>query len=210
MGFAGAVAVPRRREVPLHRAPAGTERHSSDGGSVMLLQRAYLGVFAVVLATQVGCTTCHSCWPCGDTWCGSQCGQCIWSEWYSMPPKCCDPCDCCGNFVASRNPWVRRGGPPMGRPCNQGMGNGGGAGYCDAGMDYGDGGYSDGMGSADATYTEGNDSQGPAPAEELPHAPPGAGMVRDEFGQTAGYSRPVDSPAASRRLGDRRPQDFDR
>lgn len=46
---------------------------------------------------------------CGDTCCGDTCcepgsiGGCdcelYWSEWHNDPPRCCDPCDKCGNWV---------------------------------------------------------------------------------------------------------------
>ncbi|MCI0333798.1 MAG: hypothetical protein L0228_11320 [Planctomycetes bacterium] len=34
--------------------------------------------------------------------CGSGCGcseEVYWSEWHNDPPRCCDPCDCHGNWI---------------------------------------------------------------------------------------------------------------
>jgi hypothetical protein len=33
---------------------------------------------------------------CGCTGCD---GELYWSEWHNDPPRCCDPCDCHGNWV---------------------------------------------------------------------------------------------------------------
>lgn len=38
------------------------------------------------------------CCPCGSGCCGG-CGDFYWHEWHSDPPRCCDPCDDCGNWV---------------------------------------------------------------------------------------------------------------
>jgi hypothetical protein len=71
-----------------------------------------------------GCETSSGCEPCCATGCGSDgCGGCCkpvgpcgrlwnslcgcsgcdcesyWSEWYNDPPRCCDPCDQCGNWI---------------------------------------------------------------------------------------------------------------
>ncbi len=58
-----------------------------------------------------GCDPCGgSCWSgCGPlswlfgglSWgcCGSGCGEFYWSDFYSEPPDCCDPCDRCGNWT---------------------------------------------------------------------------------------------------------------
>jgi hypothetical protein len=172
----------------------------------MSLRNAFLALMAGLLVSQAGCTTFHSCWPCGDTWCGSQCGQCIWSEWFSLPPTCCDPCNCCGEFTESRNPWVRRGGPPLGRQNGQG---GPAMGFDNQTSSYG-GDYGGPMGPTDEVYSEGPKQMQPTPVEELPPAPPSAGVYQNELGQTVACARPVDSPRTSRRLGDRRPRDFDR
>jgi hypothetical protein len=38
-----------------------------------------------------------------DRLCGTGCGGCsneiYWSEWHNDPPRCCDPCDQCGNWT---------------------------------------------------------------------------------------------------------------
>lgn len=71
-----------------------------------------------------GCESSCGCEPCCATSCGSACGsgccqqkglcgslwnslcgcsgcdcELYWSEWYNDPPRCCDPCDQCGNWV---------------------------------------------------------------------------------------------------------------
>jgi len=52
-------------------------------------------------------------WGCG----GSGCGEFYWSDFYSEPPDCCDPCDRWGNWI---------GGSCGGGDC----GGGGNTGYC--------------------------------------------------------------------------------
>lgn len=41
--------------------------------------------------------------PLGVCCCAGGCGGCdgesYWSEWHNDPPRCCDPCDDCGNWV---------------------------------------------------------------------------------------------------------------
>lgn len=76
----------------------------------------YLLGVALLLAVQSGCC----CGSGGETYCGSQCGQLFWHEWFSIPPNCCDPCSCCGNNVGPKNNYVRSSMPPMGRPWNWG------------------------------------------------------------------------------------------
>ena len=53
----------------------------------MSLRYRFLGVIAIALASGQGCCTLR-CWPYGKTWCGSQCGDLIWNEWFSLPPDC--------------------------------------------------------------------------------------------------------------------------
>ena len=72
----------------------------------------YLALLSLGLACQLGC--CGWNWgpagsPCERTWCGSQCGCRVWSEWFSFPPMCRDNCSCCGDFTASNNPYVLNG-----------------------------------------------------------------------------------------------------
>ena len=38
-----------------------------------------------------------------------QCGCLYWHEWFSHKPCCQDPCNCCGEYTASRNPYVVTG-----------------------------------------------------------------------------------------------------
>lgn len=33
------------------------------------------------------------------TWCGPNCGERYWGDFYSDPPACSDPCDRCGNYA---------------------------------------------------------------------------------------------------------------
>ncbi len=51
----------------------------------------------------------HVCWEivdCFTSCCKSSCGcsgEVYWSEWHNDPPRCCDPCDCYGNFTGPGN-----------------------------------------------------------------------------------------------------------
>ncbi len=59
---------------------------------------------AAIAAGLTGCC-CEpwgGCYPNGNNWCGSCCGESMWHEWFSIPPECCDPCDCCGSFIGPR------------------------------------------------------------------------------------------------------------
>jgi hypothetical protein len=140
-------------------------------------------VVGLVLLALVGETGCHctSCWPCGRKWCGSQCGELYWSEWFSLPPDCCDPCTNCGAFCGPNNRFLRRGVFGV----RDGMGH-----YDGYGDDYGGG------------------QSGPEPvegrpaSEELPPANTTSdGYDYNEIGQRVSYDEPVDSPYASRTLG---------
>jgi hypothetical protein len=75
-----------------------------QGEITMSLRTTCLALAAAALVSQTGCCLfgCHECWPCGKDWCGSQCGELYWNEWFSLPPNCCDPCDHCGNFDGPR------------------------------------------------------------------------------------------------------------
>jgi hypothetical protein len=54
---------------------------------------------------------------CGS--CSSSCGcdeEVYWSEWHNDPPRCCDPCDCHGNWIGPssggyRAPYAHAYGP---------------------------------------------------------------------------------------------------
>ncbi len=71
----------------------------------MSLRRLSCVLMAAVLVGQAGCCCgpWGGCWPHGKNWCGSQCGEFYWNEWFSLPPQCCDPCDDCGNFCGRRH-----------------------------------------------------------------------------------------------------------
>lgn len=34
--------------------------------------------------------------------CCTGCCDCYWSEWYNDPPDCCDPCNCCAEYVGPK------------------------------------------------------------------------------------------------------------
>jgi len=36
-----------------------------------------------------------------NRWCGVNCGERYWGDFYGDPPDCCDPCDRCGSFTGS-------------------------------------------------------------------------------------------------------------
>ncbi len=37
-----------------------------------------------------------------SAWCCTGCNcETYWSEWHNDPPRCCDPCDRCGNYVGT-------------------------------------------------------------------------------------------------------------
>ncbi len=165
-----------------------------------MMRRYCLGLLlGVLLAGQSGC--CCFNWDFGHgpagplwtrTWCGPQCGGVVWSEWFSFPPLCDDPCDCCGEFACSDNPYVLNG-PTEGRfgPI-----------------------YDDGSGRSRSTAR----SQGPQsratptpaarptpaptpagempapPVEELPSAEPTTAVESDAFGNVVSYDEAVDSP----------------
>jgi hypothetical protein len=48
---------------------------------------------------------CRACWEVVDVLSGCCCSGCgcseevYWSEWHNDPPRCCDPCDCHGNWI---------------------------------------------------------------------------------------------------------------
>jgi hypothetical protein len=41
----------------------------------------------------------HCGWWGGCGACGGGCGEFYWSDFHSVPPNCCDPCDRCGNWT---------------------------------------------------------------------------------------------------------------
>jgi hypothetical protein len=163
----------------------------------MSLRIGYLALIAAALLSQAGCC-CTDCWPCGKTWCGPQCGQVFWHEWFSHPPECCDPCDKCGNYTGA----TRQSGypSPFNSPYEAGYQQGGPP------MDAVD------SGSTESTTGEYSpELADPLPAEELPPGEPSASAFMDEFGQAVSYQAPVDSPRNSRKLGtSRRASGYDR
>jgi hypothetical protein len=68
------------------------------------------GGFGGVAAGPEPCSACGEREPCGGGWglfgccrhlwaCNSGCGDTYCGEWFSDPPDCCDPCDCCGGWT---------------------------------------------------------------------------------------------------------------
>jgi hypothetical protein len=46
----------------------------------------------------------------GSYYCNCGCGELYLGDWHSFPPKCCDPCDCHGNYTgcqAEGGPWYQ-------------------------------------------------------------------------------------------------------
>jgi hypothetical protein len=136
--------------------------------------------FALSLVLLAGCLTHvgyaihHDPWPCGRTYYGCQCGGLFWHEWFSHKPCCCDPCNQCGQFTASNNPYVVNG--PR---------------YTRFGEVYSDGSGSNRPGAIGELYN------GPSTGEPTPAAPgpapnePAPEML-DEMGPTpAGPSGPT-------------------
>jgi hypothetical protein len=72
----------------------------------MLVRIAFLALIMASALAQTGCcgTPWGGCWPCGKNWCESSCGEVFWSEWFSIPPECCDQCDDCGYFTGKKRP----------------------------------------------------------------------------------------------------------
>jgi len=84
----------------------------------MSLRLGFLSLMLLSLCLQVGCACCgpailpgYDPWPCGKTYYGSSCGCRYWHEWFSHKPQCCDPCNQCGEFTCSNNPYVKTGPP---------------------------------------------------------------------------------------------------
>lgn len=77
---------------------------------------------------------------CGGAGCGCS-GEVYWSEWYNDPPRCHDPCNCCGQ-------WVGPGAGPGRCGCGGNCGCGNGA--CGCGR------YGSTSGNGYDTYAKGN------------------------------------------------------
>jgi hypothetical protein len=172
----------------------------------MSLRSCLSAMAAVALALELGCC-CKAPWPCGDTYYGTHCGCKYWNEWFSHKPCCCDPCDFCGDFTCSGNPYVVNGPP-----------------YTRFGELYSDGsGYSGAGSSSDpfprptASPTPATPDSAPAepapipdsapeatpemsPMEELP-GPTTMGPAQQHVRRMAWYGGPVDSGPRSRTLG---------
>jgi hypothetical protein len=46
----------------------------------------------------------------GSYHCGCGCGELYLGDWHSFPPRCCDPCDCYGNYTGCHGeggPWYQ-------------------------------------------------------------------------------------------------------
>src|SRR5262245_42892920 len=99
------------------------------GDTRMFARLSAVACLGVVFAIQSGCGCMiyqKQPWPCGGTYCGNHCGCFWWHEWFSHKPCCCEPCDCCGEFCGSDNPYVKSGpprGPIGGAPYDDGSGN---------------------------------------------------------------------------------------
>jgi hypothetical protein len=154
----------------------------------MSLRWSYLALIALVLASEAGCCCCGDCGSGGERWCGSQCGEVFWNEWFSIPPNCCDPCDDCGGFVGpkrdstysdGRRTASRQPEPVQGRPVQ-------------AEPDQAEPDQAEPL--PEQPYTA------PGPSDEMPEEPT-AGVMHDEFGQAVSYDELVDSPPPSRTLG---------
>jgi hypothetical protein len=160
-------------------------------------------VCAALLAVQSGCCLFphEPPWPCGSKYCGNQCGCFYWHEWFSHKPPCCEPCNQCGHYFGSSNPYVTSGPP-----------------YTRFGALYSDGSGSNAPGAIGQLYPT---PSGPTPAEPTPASPsetptPAPGVMEDAApaeelpGPTTSMprggpmrmaTRPVDSPSYSRTLG---------
>jgi hypothetical protein len=163
----------------------------------MALRYGFWALVAALAAMQSGCCgwPLTPPWPCGNTYYGTQCGCKYWHEWFSHKPRCCDPCDTCGGFVGSTNPYVESGPP-----------------YTPYGPLYSDGSGASAAGSIGELYPTPAaptpageprpgvmDDVAPEATEELPG--PTTSAPRGAQARMAGRYGPVDSPRYSRTLG---------
>jgi hypothetical protein len=153
-------------------------------------------LLALLLAGQSGCC-CLSCLDFGHgpagplwtrTWCGPQCGEIFWNEWFSCPPMCHDCCDDCGDFTCSDNPYVLAGPTEA-----------------QYGPIYDDGSRSAGSKPYAAPHHAPGPQPTPAkpqaveeppvapPVEELPSMEPTTSLGSGRYEQTVSYDAPVDS-----------------
>jgi hypothetical protein len=153
-------------------------------------------VLVAVAMVQTGYAIHKTPWPCGRTYYGMQCGCLYWHEWFSHKPCCCDPCNQCGQFTASKNPYVVTG--PR---------------YTRFGEVYSDGSGSNRPGAIGELYDSPSgqqptparppagvlDEEGPIPSESLPG--PGPTTRLRPSGRTAMGGAMVEPMPASRTLG---------
>jgi hypothetical protein len=58
----------------------------------------------------------------GDLFGCTGCGECYWNEWHNDPPRVCEPCDRCGNYIGPggvgyyRAPYRRHDGFVVSKP----------------------------------------------------------------------------------------------
>lgn len=132
--------------------------------------------------TQFGYAIDREPWPCGKTYYGCQCGCLYWHEWFSHKPCCCDPCNWCGQFTRSSNPYVVTG-----------------PNYTRFGEVYSDGSGTNRPGAIGELYN-GPTSGEPTPARPTPSRPtPAAPGVMEDMGPTpAGPSGPTTMMPRSR------------
>lgn len=153
----------------------------------MALRWSYLALIAVVLAAEVGCCCARNDFgPYGHKWCGGQCGEFFWNEWFSIPPCCCDPCDDCNEFCGNRRDSTYSNGMRKTRYSQPTAAEPVQAEPVPA--------------RAAPTEREPEPYTLPGPSEEMPSGDSSTGMVNDEFSHLAGNEEPVDSRPPSRTL----------
>jgi hypothetical protein len=65
----------------------------------------------LALLSNLGCCCSgRAPWPCGRTYYDCQCGELWWHPWFSHPPDCCDPCDCCNSSFCGYHSRQVQGG----------------------------------------------------------------------------------------------------
>jgi len=176
------------------------------------MRRTCFGLLlALLLAVQSGCC-CLSCldWghgPAGPlwtrTWCGPQCGEIFWSEWFSIPPLCDDPCNDCGDFTCSNNPYVLSGPTEWeyGPIYDDGVRAHGAARQTSSPHRSGSPAKSAPRNTpTPAKAPESEVSPDAPPVEELPSMEPTTSTRQNEFEHTVSQPEPVDSQIAMRKV----------
>jgi len=100
-----------------------------------MLKRTLAVLALVVLAgMQTGCCGrwFYYPWPCAVRYKAPSCGKLYWSDWYSEPPKCQDPCSACGDYTGC-GCCQRYWGQPHGFPSEGEVIYGDGPGAMDSG-----------------------------------------------------------------------------